>query len=314
MEGISVIICCFNSENRIEPTLQHLLRQNFGKDWEIVLVDNNSNDNTVQTALEILKNNVVSYTIVEESNPGLIHARKKGIGASKYKYLLFCDDDNWLCADYLNISYEIFDKNPSIGVIGGNGRAHFEDESNVEKKIVGLAINPQGKSSGDITDYKGHVYGAGSLFKKEIFHKLDKIGFKPVLTGRKGDKLLAGDDTELCFAARILGYKIYYHEGLKFEHYIPKFRTSDDYLKKLHEGFKNSFVYLEVYSNFIAKKKHNWIVAFVRALIVKSIDVYRANGLWSIFTVKNKAYILLMENTEYKKTYIQIRDTFNGYI
>jgi glycosyltransferase involved in cell wall biosynthesis len=50
--GVSVIICCYNSEKRIEEVLHHLDKQ---KDtnhflWEIILVDNASTDNTAEIA------------------------------------------------------------------------------------------------------------------------------------------------------------------------------------------------------------------------------------------------------------------------
>ena len=48
---ISVIICCYNSENRIVPTLEHLSRQTLGQlSCEIILVDNNCSDGTIDLA------------------------------------------------------------------------------------------------------------------------------------------------------------------------------------------------------------------------------------------------------------------------
>ncbi|NJN42415.1 MAG: glycosyltransferase [Flammeovirgaceae bacterium] len=53
-EGVSVIICCYNSSSRIEKTLEHLFQQktNSRLHWEIILVDNASTDQTKATAIK----------------------------------------------------------------------------------------------------------------------------------------------------------------------------------------------------------------------------------------------------------------------
>ena len=50
MKGVSVIICCYNSESKIELTLSCLQNQLIipGIHWEIIVVDNGSSDNTIE--------------------------------------------------------------------------------------------------------------------------------------------------------------------------------------------------------------------------------------------------------------------------
>src|SRR5258708_7275133 len=100
MKGISVIICCYNSAKRIAETLTHLSQQelDLGISWEVILVDNNSQDKTTEVAnitWHSFKRDV-PFKIILEPRQGLAHARRKGIDESRYDYLLFCDDDNWL--------------------------------------------------------------------------------------------------------------------------------------------------------------------------------------------------------------------------
>lgn len=92
--NISVIICCYNSENRIVNTLFHLsqcVSLSKGLIDEIILVDNNSSDETVKTAEDFWRNTGEEqiFKIVFESIPGLVHARRRGLDESKMRLLFF---------------------------------------------------------------------------------------------------------------------------------------------------------------------------------------------------------------------------------
>lgn len=56
MEGISIIICCFNSAKRLPENLRHISSQQVGKgvDWEVIIVNNNSSDDTARAAEDLL--------------------------------------------------------------------------------------------------------------------------------------------------------------------------------------------------------------------------------------------------------------------
>ena len=95
--GVSVIICCYNSSERLFETLSHLKSQKTNNlNWEIIVVDNASTDDTFHVAEQMLRSSGLQYQIVKEPIPGLINARLKGETVSQYEFLLYCDDDNWL--------------------------------------------------------------------------------------------------------------------------------------------------------------------------------------------------------------------------
>ena len=99
MKGVSVIICCYNSSKRLGETLKHLSVQKINDTpCEIIIVDNASTDNTASLARETWDalGSSIPMRIINESKPGLSHAREAGINASSYTYIIFCDDDNWL--------------------------------------------------------------------------------------------------------------------------------------------------------------------------------------------------------------------------
>ena len=215
MNGISIIICCYNSASRLEQTIQHIaLQKQVSFSFEVVLVDNNSKDKTSCVAQELfLRYNITNYQIVFESTPGLIYARKCGIINAKYDVLLFCDDDNWLEENYLfNVALG-FKTYPDAGILGSWSEAVFD-----ENQIVPIWFNSIKecfavieKPSFDRECY--FVVGAGMAIRKKVTEVIFNEEFEFV--GRKGTLLLSGEDNEICEKTIKLGYKVYQLKNLK---------------------------------------------------------------------------------------------------
>lgn len=254
--GISVIICCYNSEKRIKPTLEHLFKQKgipIDK-WEVIIVDNASADNTSQQAMQIWHDFELPrpmFRVIKESKAGLSNARNKGIDEAVFDYVLFCDDDNWLDESYLSISLGLMQSSENIGALGGIGSPVFEDKEPPYfwiNQYHTLAVGPQWSNDGDITHSRSVLYGAGMVVNKLAYIKLiEDFKFEFKVTGRIGNNLISSEDHELCLALKTIGYRIYYSEKLKFQHFIPQNRTSINYYKKLFTGFGMSIPMLSGY-------------------------------------------------------------------
>ena len=249
--GISVVVCCYNSERRLPITLNHLINQKQTDfDWEVIVVDNASTDGTFAISKEILSKVLPAdkFKIVTEKNPGLSNARKRGYLTSQYNYLVFCDDDNWLNEDYLRIGFQQMEKNHSIGILGGKGEAVFEKAKPkwFDNYQINFAVGPQSSDSTEISETET-VYGAGFIVRKKIFETLDAIGFQSILSDRKGNDLMSGGDTELCYVCKYLGYKVAYSDKLRFKHFMANGRMSWEYLKKLYTGFGKMRLYTHAY-------------------------------------------------------------------
>lgn len=257
-KGVSIIICCYNSANRITPTLKHIAAQKVPEsfDWEVILVNNNCTDDTVEVAERVweMESCKVPFYIVDEPIPGLSNARMRGVRCAKYEYILFCDDDNWLAEDYLKLSFETMEGNPSIGVLGGRG----EGVSNIPFPFWfscfqgDYAVGVQQIESGYVVPPKA-LWGAGMVIRHSLFLVLKKCGFRNILIGRDGSKASSGEDVEICKWFNLGGYQLYYNEKMVYKHYIEPSRLKISYLKALQNRFREARKVIVKYDYFIQR-------------------------------------------------------------
>ena len=92
---ISIVIPMYNVANYVERAIKSIVGQAFDG-LEVVVVDDGSEDNSLEIALSHLQNCDV-VTVVQE-NAGLSAARNSGILAASGKYILFLDADDFIAA------------------------------------------------------------------------------------------------------------------------------------------------------------------------------------------------------------------------
>jgi glycosyltransferase involved in cell wall biosynthesis len=251
--GVSIVICCYNSQNRIIPTLSAIAKQIIADfSVEIIIVNNASTDNTstiTQNTWNAL-NAPFPLSIIEEKTPGLNAARIAGIKNAQHPIILLCDDDNHLYPDYLSVLVKTFWVHPEVGAVGGQGIPLFESQEPewFESSKGAYAVGAQLPGSG----YAWVLYGACLALRNSACQKLLSSNFQFIGTDRKGNQLASGGDTELCLALRILGFKLWYEESLKFFHAIPANRLQWSYLIRLHEGFTSAGVYHDIYQSYLS--------------------------------------------------------------
>lgn len=275
MKGISIILCCYNSSKRLPETLAHLAKQKVSStvNWELIVVNNNSTDDTAFVARNIWRSLGVpaSLRIIEEPQPGLSNAREKGMSEATYDILVWCDDDNWLCDVYVQTAFDIMEQDLQIGALGGWCEATFETEKPkwFDTYSKYFAVSKQGRRSGDITLKKGCVYGAGMVSRKSHNLELKSYGFLHLLKGRVGASLSSGEDTEYCYALRLLGKKMWFDERLYFKHFMSEGRLSLAYVSRLRKAMTYSNFILWPYLDLLGKKpktKQDFLKAALKGL------------------------------------------------
>lgn len=261
-KGVSIIISTYNGIKTIGLVLEYLAKQICTSPCEIILVDNASTDGTkafCDTWWDKHGNQSISYKSFFQPIPGKSYAQEMGYSEASYEYLIVCDDDNLFDADYMQISFEIMESNSNVGALGGWCDAMFEGNKPewFDKYQRYFAVGKQGDFSGDITNKKGCLYGAGMVIRKSHWLQLNKLGFRPLLTCRKGDSLSSGGDTEYCYALRLLGYKIWYDEHLHFFHYMLEKRVKIEYVSRVRKAISYSNFVCSAYLDEISNKKNN---------------------------------------------------------
>lgn len=244
--GISIIICCYNSANRLSKTLKYISRLNYEKlNCEVIVIDNASTDNTKQKAkIEWTQNkSSIELKVIDEPTLGLNYARRKGAEEAKYSWVLFCDDDNWLDKKYLDHFYDIQNDYPDLSIIGAGLAAPIYEilpQPWFYKYKHLCAIFDLGDEG-----LKEHfaskpgdtcwIAGAGMIIKKELLMSYFNNN-KTLLTDRKGDSLSSGGDTDIINFALKCHQKTGQFTKLRLQHFIPKNRLTKQYINKLTKG------------------------------------------------------------------------------
>lgn len=261
--GVSIVICCYNSAARLHQTLDHLASQKVSSNilWEVLVVDNASTDNTAQIAQDLWPaDSPVPLRVVREPKPGLSFARRRGFEEARYEFVSFVDDDNWVADNWVETVHKIMITHPEVGACGGRSTAVFECEAPdwFETYQSSFAVGDQASGEGDVTETRGWLWGAGLNIRKTAWERLVQSGFQFLLTGRKGAKLTAGEDNELCYGLRFLGWRLYYSPKLELVHFMPKRRITWKYLCQLKGQRDKEYVITKIYllilnNNFIEK-------------------------------------------------------------
>ncbi len=116
---LSVVIPTYNVEKYITATLGSIMAQPY-KDYEIIIVDDGSNDNTTDICLEIKKSNPsVNIEVYKLPHGGVSRARNYGIRKSRGQYIHFMDSDDELLPDMYGCFFEQAKRNSYDLIIGG---------------------------------------------------------------------------------------------------------------------------------------------------------------------------------------------------
>ena len=254
--GISFVLCCYNSEKVINESIQALQGQlNSSIPYEVILVDNNCTDNTVRIARDLWKRADVELKIVSERMPGLMHARKRGVAFATYDYISFVDDDNFVERDWVVKVSAIFDKMCNVGAIGSHNNPITDEPPPqwFDKVQMNYACGKQLPTSGYLNGERKHLWGAGLSIRKVIIDEIFSSKHNLMMTGRSRDVITSGDDSEICFLCRLMGWDLWYENNLLLFHKIAPSRLNWKYYCKLNEGFGSASLVLGVYKRKIDK-------------------------------------------------------------
>lgn len=167
---VSAILTTYNGATRgyLHEAIESVLNQNY-KNFELIIVDDGSNDNTKSQIESYLQSPNVKY--IYQENKGLAAARNLGIKNSKGEFICFLDDDDIWKPEKLQKQIDFFEKNKDdkTGMV-------FTSIELINERGIKIGIQSH-IARGDV--YKELLFEnlvdspSSVMIKKEVF---DKIG------------------------------------------------------------------------------------------------------------------------------------------
>ena len=203
MIKISVIIPAFNEEKILGNCLLSLKEQDF-KDFEIIVVDNNSTDKTPEIAKKF------GAILVSEKNQGVAFARNKGAKIAKGEILVFTDADTILPKNWLSRIKEECENDKNLVAFGGSCQFYSGPISArlASKFLLKPFLFLDKFFSGGF-----NLMGCNMAIKKETFFK----------AGGFNEKLKLNEDVEISYRLREIG-KVKFDPNFKVKTSGRRFR------------------------------------------------------------------------------------------
>ena len=236
---VSVSIRVYNSQATLPLLLDKLAAQVNTEDinWEVVVVDNNSTDNTANIVKDYQASWDYPFSLKYflEPKQGAIFARQRAILESRGEIIIFLDDDNLPGEDWVFEAYAFAQAHPKAGVFGSRIQGEFEVEPPKDfGKIQGfLAIKEYGDQPRQFNaDRLDLPAGAGMAIRKQVWQAA--LPKELTLKGPIGNSLASkGEDFESMMHISRAGWEIWYNPKMRIYHHIPAWRMEKAYLMNL---------------------------------------------------------------------------------
>ncbi len=296
---VSLVICTYNREKFLKDCLSAItILQSKPGDFETVIIDNNSTDNTPAITHQFKQSNpTLAIKIAIETKQGLSHARNRGIMESAGDYIAFIDDDAIPRADYIQQLIKFARANPNIMGFGGKIIPTFVDGpapnwANPYSSSLFFSQVDFGDQVKLLTKDNQYPFGCNMVIKSSYFkeHETFDSAIGPISKdgGRCDDKVLFRN-------MRKKKFEVFYVPDLYVTHQIDTHRLNNNYIKKLSEGLGFSLQLLACKEGIIAYLKRTWDVLFkfVGACVLGLF--YSLKGRFSIalHLIKYRYWVLL---------------------
>ena len=228
--AISVVICTYNRDKFIGESLNCLAKQDLSPDaFEIIVVDNNSTDNTAAIAKDFIATHPdLNIRYVLEPNKGLSFARNRGIQEARAAVITYIDDDAEATSGFLQSIVSFMQADQTIVGLGGKVIPKYSESEEpkwMSKYLNGfVGLMDYGPTPKQFDNTMKYPAGCNMTYTKDILVRAG--GFNNQLTFRSDDKYIFYQVTKL-------SDKIYYLPQAMLYHNIDNDRLSFVNFKKL---------------------------------------------------------------------------------
>ena len=280
MTNLSIIILSYNTASLTLACLQSLV-DHYKKEleeavFEIIVVDNNSSDNSIET----IETAVISSHVTLIKNPhndGFAKGINLGAKKAKGTYLLFLNSDTKMQDNGLVDMVSFFEKNPDVGIMGGrlqNPDGTYQSSAGVFYTVPRVALLLAGgerfgqlRFSPDTKTAVDWLSGAMMMVKKSFFEEIGKFDEKI---------FMYMEDMELCFRVRKMGKQVIFYPACTITHVS-------------HGSSNRGFAIVQIYKGIVYfYEKHQSATALG---IVKAMLFVKAYCLFLLGLVIGNAYL-----------------------
>jgi glycosyltransferase involved in cell wall biosynthesis len=234
---VSVVLSTYNRADLLPSALDALLAQTGDAAYEVIVVDNNSTDNTADVVRRIAARSQGPIRYVFEARQGLSHARNRGIELARAPIVAFSDDDVRVAEDWIARLARAFAEHPEVDYVGGRvlprwltppprwlTTAHWSP----------LALQDYGTEPFEAS--RAHaicLVGANLAFRRRVF---DRVGrFAPEL-GRIKDGIGSTEDHDMQLRIWRAGMRGRYDPAIVATADVTPDRLDKSYHRRWHRG------------------------------------------------------------------------------
>jgi GT2 family glycosyltransferase len=252
--------------------------------FEIIVVDNNSPDNTRDVCLSFAQTHpALQMRYMLEKKQGASHARNRGVAEARGETVCFVDDDSPPAPEWLNILLEIFN-DPSVGCAGGPSIPDYQGQEvppwlrgDLQGLLSGYTL-PYTKPT-PVSRWDQLPLSCNMAIRRSLFTDL---GFLRTDLDRSGGQVLAAGDTEMADRINKAGWKVMYIPDAPVRHLVAPERLDKKHIYRIGRGLAASHIILtsDPRLHMIARWFASDIWYATRMFFRLTVAVIRRKPLW----------------------------------
>jgi len=237
MPMLTFAFCTYKRADRLERLITTIRAQQCPVPFEILAINNNSPDNTLEILGRLAKKPGPTLRIVTEIEQGIVHARNRAIAESlDSDILVFIDDDELPLPGLIESAYHAI-VNEEAECVGGKVEMDFSDHTRptwLGNELLGfLAAVDHGDAPFWIQDTSTPIWTANIAYDMRIFRDNPDLRFDKRYN-RKGADIGGGEDAILFRTLLERKVRLRYSPGMVVLHAVEPWRLKRRYFLKLH--------------------------------------------------------------------------------
>ena len=207
---VSVVVCTYNRSRQLETALLHIASAAARTPLavEIVVVDNNSRDDTKAAVDRAGGSSAFPVRYLLEPAQGLSFARNRGLKAAQGSIIVFTDDDCIVDPGWIAALWSEFAADPDVAIVGGRVDLYSTEDQPVSIRPIAERVRYT-----NATQIYSLIMGCNLAVRRGLAERIG--GFDPAFGGSKG---VVADDIEFVYRALKAGFGIVFSPAARVLH------------------------------------------------------------------------------------------------